>query len=335
MKSNFVLIIAKFIIALAMLLLAYEPMRWLVYTWQEVSYESTGIWAFIATFILLIWSVSSPLISLRPAKTKLVIVLLIGTVLLRLLGLVLAVNTVGALVLIIDIYVIALLLRVKQRECAISAGWLVILFSFSLPIEHIIQQVVGYGLQALSSTVSCAILTSTLDNISCHGARIAVAGQPFLINLPHAETNSLVVLAVMMTVGIVLARPGYRQSASAMLIVLLSTFASHILRILLLVFASLSEYLEKWNIDVMAQPWHDIIGLIALAPFIYLIVSFCLHIYHKPIRPHAFIDKICWTVPDSIKQDGWWLQTRSQYHRYLPILWSVLFLIASLATINL
>ncbi len=335
MKSNSAQIIAKSIIALAMLLLAYEPMRWLIHTWQDVSYDSTGIWAFIATLILLIWSASSPLISLRPAKNKLAIGLLISTALLRLLGQVLAINTLGALALVVDIYAIALLLRVKQRECAISAGWLAILFAFSLPIERIIQRVVGYGLQELSSTVSCAVLTSTLDNVSCHGTRIAVAGQQFLIDLPCAGTNSLVVLAVTMTLGMVLARPGYRQSALAMLIVLISAFASNILRILLLVFASLSEQLEKWNIDVMMQPWHDIVGFIALAPFLYLIFRFCLKIYHKPIRPHAFIDKICWTVPDSIKQDGWWLQTRSQYQPYLPILWSVLFLIAALTTVNL
>jgi exosortase/archaeosortase family protein len=327
--------IAKLIIALAMLVLAYKPFLWLLNTWQDVSYDSTGVWAFGATLILLIWSVSSPLISLRPARTKLAIALLISTALLRLLGQVLAINTLGALALVVDVYAIALLLRIKQRECALSAGWLAILFAFSLPIERIIQRVIGYDLQELSSSVSCNILTLSMDNVSCSGTRIAVAGKQFLIDLPCAGTNSLVVLAVTMTLGMVLARPGYRQSALAMLIVLISAFASNILRILLLVFASTSEQLANWNIDVMAQPWHDMVGFIALAPFLYLILRFCLRIYHKPIRPHAFIDKIRWTVPDGIKQDGWWLENRKQYTDYLPILWAIFFLLAALTTVNL
>ena len=327
--------IAKLITILALLVLAYEPVLWLINTWQDVFYDSTGVWAFIATLGLFAWSASSPLLSQQPAKTKLAITLLISTALLRLLGQVLAINTLGALALVVDVYAIALLLRVKQRQRTISAGWLAILFAFSLPIERIIQRVVGYGLQELSSSVSCGLLSISMNNVVCHGTRIAVSGKQFLIDLPCSGTNSLIVLAVTMTLGMVLARPGYRQSILAMLVVLFAAFASNILRILLLVSGSTSVQLKVWAIDVMSQPWHDIVGFIAIAPFLYIVLRFCLAIYHKPIRPHAFIDKICWTIPRCVKQDGWWLESGNKHHSYLPIVWASLFLMIAITTVNL
>jgi len=337
-SSTLVTTAAKFITVLALLLLAYEPVIWLINTWQDDSFDSTGVWAFIATALLLLWSASSALTSQRSAKTQLAIALLVCTAVLRLLGQVLAINTLGALALVVDVYAIALLLRVKQREHSISAGWLALLFAFSLPVERIIQRIAGYGLQELSSTFSCSLLTGTMDNVACHGTRIAVEGKQFLIDLPCAGTNSLVVLAISMTVGMVLARPGYRQSLLAMFIVLVSALLSNILRILLLVSGSLSDELQILGIDVMQQPWHDITGLLALLPFLLLTIYFSFKIYHKPILPHAFIDKICWTVPDCIRHDGWWLESKKSYtlsRTLLPLLFASLFLLIAFTTINL
>lgn len=325
---------AKLITTLALLILAYEPIIWLINTWQDVSFDSIGVWAFIATAILLVWSVSSPLISQKPAKVRLAITLLIFTAVLRLLGQVLAINTIGALALVTDVYAIALLLRLEQREHSISASWLALLFTFSLPIERIIQRIAGYGLQELSSTLSCSLLTNTMDNVVCQGTRIAVEGRQFLIDLPCAGTNSLVVLAISMTIGMVLARPGYRQSLFAMLIVLLSALLSNILRILLLVTGSISDAMRNLGIDVMAQPWHDMTGLVALLPFLILIIYFSLRIYKKPVRPHAFLDKIRWTVPDCIKKDGWWLENKKS-HPLKHLLFSGAFLVIALTTVNL
>ena len=338
MKSNTTLFTVntatKFIIILSLFVLAYEPTIWLVTTWQDDSFDSTGVWAFIATAMLLVWSASSALISQQPTKTKLAIALLVCTAVLRLLGQVLAINTLGALALVVDIYAIALLLRVKQREHSISAGWLALLFAFSLPIERIIQRIAGYGLQDLSSTISCSLLTSTMNNVSCNGTRIAVEGKQFLIDLPCAGTNSLVILSISMTIGMVLSRPGYRQSLLAMIIVLLTALSSNILRIILLVNGSLSDTLKALGIDIMLQPWHDITGLLALSPFLSFVIYYSFRIYHKPIRPHAFIDKICWTVPNCIKQDGWWLESKKT-QRLLPLLSAGIFFIIALTTVNL
>ena len=326
--------LAKLITALALLVLAFEPMLWLINTWQDDSFDSTGVWAFMATAVLLVWSASSALISQKPARTRLAIALLVCTAVFRLLGQVLAINTLGALALVVDIYAIALLLRLKQREHSISAAWLALLFAFSLPVERIIQRIAGYGLQELSSSLSCSLLTNTMDNVVCHGTRIAVEGKQFLIDLPCAGTNSLVVLAISMTLGMVLARPGYRQSLFAIFIVLFSALLSNVLRILLLVIGSLSDQMKLMNIDVMAQPWHDITGLIALFPFLILVLYFSFKIYQKPIRPHAFIDKICWTVPDCIQKDAWWLDSKKP-NTLLPLLLAVVFLIIALTTVNL
>ena len=333
-SSSLATTVAKSITVLALLLLAYEPAIWLLHTWQDDSFDSTGVWAFIAAAVLLVWSASSPLISQKPARTRLAIALLVCTAVLRLLGQVLAINTLGALALVVDVYAIALLLRVKQREHSISAGWLAILFAFSLPVERIIQRIAGYGLQDLSSTLSCSLLTSTMDDVVCHGTRIAVEGKQFLIDLPCAGTNSLVVLAISMTFAMVLARPGYRQSLLAIMVVVVSALLSNIFRILLLVSGSLSDEMKILGIDVMMQPWHDITGLLALFPFLILVLFFGLKIYQKPILPHAFIDKICWTVPDCIKQDSWWLENKKN-HALLPLFLSSIFLIIALTTINL
>ena len=331
----------KLIVVSALLMLAYEPVIWLVNTWQDDSFDSTGVWAFIATAVLLFWSASSALISQKPARTKLAIALLVCTAVLRLLGQILAINTLGALALVVDVYAIALLFRVKQREHTLSAGWLALLFAFSLPVERIIQRIAGYGLQELSSSFSCSLLTNTMTNVVCHGTRIAVEGKQFLIDLPCAGTNSLVVLAISMTAGMALARPTYRQSLVAMLVVLLSALLSNILRILLLVSGSLSDELKILGIDVMQQPWHDITGLIALFPFLALVIYFSFQVYRRSINnhplPHTLIDKIRWTVPDSIKQDGWWLPKHSTDKNpvYLPLLFASLFLIIAFTTINL
>ena len=45
---------------LASLLLAYEPLRWLIGTWTDPSYPSTGALYLVAVAALVLWSMTSP-----------------------------------------------------------------------------------------------------------------------------------------------------------------------------------------------------------------------------------------------------------------------------------
>jgi len=57
----------------------------------------------------------------------------------------------SALALVIDVYALGLLLAVQQRKHPLSPAWCAILFAFSLPIERIIQRVLGFPLQLISA----------------------------------------------------------------------------------------------------------------------------------------------------------------------------------------
>jgi hypothetical protein len=61
----------------------------------------------------------------------------------RLAGQVLAINTVGALCLVLDVYALGLLLRLARRARPISPAWLAVVFAFSLPLERIVQRTIG------------------------------------------------------------------------------------------------------------------------------------------------------------------------------------------------
>ena len=57
-------------------LLAYEPILWLINTWFDPSYDSTGFTLFLVTGALFIWSLTSPQINRAEQNHKLPILLL-------------------------------------------------------------------------------------------------------------------------------------------------------------------------------------------------------------------------------------------------------------------
>ncbi len=103
-------------LAIAAGVLAYEPVRWLVQTWQDPAYDSKGFLRFVACAGLFLWSVTSPRNLTRPDNTRWALILLTATALIRLTGQVFAVNIIGALALVIDVYALATLAGVQNRE---------------------------------------------------------------------------------------------------------------------------------------------------------------------------------------------------------------------------
>lgn len=249
--------------ALALGVLAVEPVLWLIRTWRDPSYDSHGGWVALAVAGLFAWSVSSGVPDHTAPKARLAVALLIGTAAVRLAGQVLAVNTIGAAALVIDVYAIGLLCGLASRRRAVSPGWLALCFAFSLPLERILQRAMGYGLQSLSADGACRLLGTFFDNVTCNGVRIVIAGVDVLVDLPCSGARSALLLLLFFCVAAAFCRPRPAQALAGLGITLGAAFAANVLRISALAVGIARPGLYG-GIDVMQQPWHDALGLAAL-----------------------------------------------------------------------
>ncbi len=267
---------AAVVFALGAIVLAVEPLLWLVRTWTEPAYDSPGGWIFLAALGLFAWSVTSEHTG-ADASTRHAWWLLLATALIRLAGQVLAINVLGALALAIDVYAIGVLCGVKYRKRAVSPFWLSVLFAFSLPVERIFQRLVGYGLQHMSAAGSCSLLGLAFDDVTCAGVEITLAGQQVLVDLPCSGARGLVLLSVLFSALAAIVRPSLRQAAGGVVLALVSAIVANSVRIAALaVGIAFSETLG--GVDVMAQPWHDLVGLAALAIGVAPLVAWARHI---------------------------------------------------------
>ncbi len=322
----------KIFVLTGLLLLALAPAKWLLNSWQDSAYDSTGLWGFLLSLGLLIWSATSSRLSSQPINAKLAYTLLGLTALTRLLGQVLAINTIGAIALVIDVYALALLLATQYRSRPLSPAWLALLFAFSLPVERIVQRLAGYFLQEVSASASCGLISVFNNSVSCQGTRIDIAGQLFLIDLPCSGTNSLVLLGIVMTTFMVVARPNLRQSLIALTLIPVLALVSNIFRIIMLVTGSIYPV----GIDVMAQPWHELTGLLSLLPAIAICFWFFKKIYHKPIKLHPLLNAMRWEIPNSIRTDAWWLDLGKQrLRRGFKLLGTLSFVLFSSVVVSL
>ncbi|TAL34595.1 MAG: exosortase T [Alphaproteobacteria bacterium] len=252
----------RLIIGAGMMLMAIEPIRWLVTSWFNPAYDSKGLWVFALSATLFGWSFSSARKFHAGRTQKTAFILLALTTLVRGLGQVLAINVVGALALVIDVYAIGLLAGLKDRKQAVSPGWLALLFAFSLPLERILQRVAGFGLQQISASGACSVLEGIFPDTACNGVRILIEGHDVLVDLPCSGARMLVLLCIFYAALMALLRPTLRRALAVGMALLVSALAANILRIVLL--AVLVAHPVS-GIDAMVQPWHDIIGLVFLA----------------------------------------------------------------------
>lgn len=241
--------------------LAAEPAMWLVRTWLDASWNSHGEVAFVAVVGLFVWSASSPRADARRSAVPALLFAL--TALVRIAGHVLAVNVIGALALVIDVFAIGLLCGVHRRARAISPFWLAALFGMALPLERIIQRVVGFGLQQVSAAGACGALTVGFDEVQCRGVDILLRGQHVLVDLPCSGARGLLLLCGAFVALAALNHPSPWCAAIGIVTTLLSALVSNTLRIVALAVGI--AYPDVVGVDVMAQPWHDIVGLGALA----------------------------------------------------------------------
>ena len=252
----------KLVIGLGMLLLAAQPVRWLVTSWTDPAYDSDGIWVFALFAALLAWSLFSERTARNGRDEKTACALLGLTTVVRGLGQILAVNVIGAGALVIDAYALALFFGVKHRLRALSPGWLALLFAFSLPLERILQRVGGFGLQQISAVGACALLRAVFPGTTCSGVRILVENHDVLVDLPCSGARILVLMSILYVALMALLRPGARDALLIGAVAIAGAFISNTLRITLLSTLIARPVL---GIDAMAQPWHDMIGLFFLA----------------------------------------------------------------------
>lgn len=247
-----------------LMVLAAEPLAWLVNSWLDPSYASDGLWVFLLFAALLLWSLTSPRQPVAtPAGQRLALGLLLASALARLTGQLLAINLIGALTLVVDVYALGRLLALDQRRRALSPFWLALLFACALPLERMLQRTLGFALQQLSAWSACGLLTRIDQAIRCDGTRIQLPAETLLIDLPCSGVSALVLYAVVLCALLALARPGWRGGLLALAALPLTAWLANGLRILLLALGVLHPVA---GIEVMRQPWHELAGLLALLP---------------------------------------------------------------------
>jgi len=294
------------LIAAAALVLAADPVRWLVSTWRDPAYDSNGLLVFLAAAGLLAWSVTSPLADRAPHRRGLAFALIALSASVRLAGQVLAIHTIGALCLVLDVYALGLLLGLGARVRAVSPAWLAVAFAFSLPLERIAQRSIGYLLQQASAAGACRLLGSVYDGIVCEGVRIVVAGKDVLVDLPCSGARAILLTLLAFAGAAAVCRPAPLQAAAGFAIALAAALAANIVRIVILA-VGIAEPWRLYGIAVMEQPWHDLIGLATLALACAPVLAWAQRVWRPaPFRCATFGVPL-WTIPDRIARDGWWL----------------------------
>lgn len=248
---------------LGLMLLAIHPLLWLVGTWFDPAYDSYGVWVAALTGGLLVWSATSPLRTTITRQRLNGLWLLTLTAIVRLLGQRLGINILGAAALAVDVYAIGLLLGLNRRVRPLAPGWLAVLFALALPIERVLQRGFGFALQQLSAVGACTMLDWVAAPVQCEGIQLQWHGQTVLVDLPCSGTRGLLLLLLLFVALAVLTRPTLRQSCLGLLLALAAAALGNSLRIVVLA-TGLVHREMLGGVNVLAEPWHSMIGLIAL-----------------------------------------------------------------------
>jgi exosortase/archaeosortase family protein len=239
-------------------LLAADPLRWLVATWTDATYNPEGLWVALTVAALALWSFSSALRREAPDTNRALWLLVIAASV-RAAGQLLRVNVLGAMTLALDVFALATLAGLAHRRRAVSPGWLAALFALSLPLERVLQRALGYGLQQLSAGGACSALGLLDFNVACKGTRILLDGQDLLVDLPCSGARGLVLLLTLFCAACAVTRPDALRAARGFVLTLAAAWAANVLRLVLLALGLAN------GVPVMEAPWHELTGLATLA----------------------------------------------------------------------
>lgn len=239
-------------------LLAADPLRWLVATWTDATYNPEGLWVALTVAALALWSFTSARRRESPDTTRALWLLVIAASV-RAAGQLLRVNVLGALTLALDVFALATLAGLAHRRRAVSPGWLAALFALSLPLERVLQRALGYGLQQLSASGACTALELLDFNVVCKGTRILLDGQDLLVDLPCSGARGLTLLLTLYCAACAVTRPDVLRAARGFVLTLAAAWAANVLRLVVLAIGLARD------LPVMEAPWHELTGLATLA----------------------------------------------------------------------
>jgi exosortase/archaeosortase family protein len=247
-------------LALVSMALAFEPATWLWQTWTDPSWNSDGEFAFLGVLAVFLWSATSRGPKAEDGDTSWTWLGISAVV--RAMGNLLAVNVLSALMLCVDVYAIGRVFRLDSRERAASPAWLAIAFAFCLPVERILQRLLGHVLQWVSARGAYVLLQLFESNARLDGMELSVNGVRVLVDLPCSGARGLTVLALLFVLLAAVRRPNWVATCQGALIVVLSATLSNTIRVFLLAEGIIHR--SFIGLDVMAQPWHDVVGMFCL-----------------------------------------------------------------------
>jgi exosortase/archaeosortase family protein len=242
-----------------LLALIWDPACWLFQTWRDPSYQSDGAFVAVAVAALLGLSWWSGAAWPDPRAPRRAAALFAFTAAIRLAGRLLAVDTIGAIALAVDLAAAATLLGVERRPFALRPSVLAAFFALSLPIENLVQRLLGYPLQLLAAAAAELVLRPFAPGLTRAGALLIHPSVELAVDLPCSGARGLV-LYVAIALGFWSCRAlGAGGAARAALAVAVGAFAANTLRIAALFACALG------GLPAEDEPWHSGLGAAALA----------------------------------------------------------------------
>lgn len=260
--------------------LVVDPALWLGRTWLDPAYQSDGAIAAGIVLALLVASVASGSPAPDARDRRRAWVALAVTAAVRLAGRVLAVNTIGALALVVDVWALATLLGVSRRPFALHPAPLALLFALSLPVEHLAQRILGHPLQLLAAGVSEWLLSPFFPELVREGVLLVHPALELAVDLPCSGARGLVLLSAL-ALGLASRRVvGARGALLWIGAVGVGALAANALRIIALFVGGVH------GVPIIEEPWHGLLGAGVLA----LGASPLLHVAsraraRRPARP--------------------------------------------------
>jgi len=189
--------IAGLIALPGLLALVWEPLCWLVRTWTDPSYQSGGALVAAVVVALVGRSVLSGPASPEPRSRRWAWRLLIATAAIRLLGQLLAINTLGALALVVDVLAVGLLLGLARRPFALHPVALAAFSTLALPVEHLLQRLLGHPLQWVAAASVEQVLRPFFPALTRVGTLLQHPDIELAIDLPCSGARGLVLFTAL------------------------------------------------------------------------------------------------------------------------------------------
>ncbi len=255
--------ITAFALWCAASLLALDPLQWLVGTWYQAGYEGIGWVACLAVAVLAGCAIRAPVSHAATRSVAPTYVLLTLTAVLRLASQLLDVDVIGALLLAVDVYALARLARLDERKFAVSPLWLAVLFCFSLPVEPMVQRVIGFDLQQISAVLACGMLMPFFQDLACEGIRLRLADVDVLVDLPCSGAEIVSISAFVFSLINSVQRPDLKWSLLSSAACVVLALMGNGLRIGLLAVGI--AHADVIGFSVMDPLPHTLIGLVVVA----------------------------------------------------------------------